>query len=211
MNPEIERRFFESMVECRQTEGKELIMGYGAIFNIKSALIWGMFEEKIAPGAFDKADLSDIRGLINHQANLILGRTKSGTCRVFIDERGLRYEITPPETSYCKDLIVSMKRGDINQSSFAFTIDEDGDEWDDTVEPWQRTITKIKRVYDVSPVTFAAYPDASAGIGKRDLTQKERELYGLSIRTTEKLLEIAERRKLAEVEMTRLETYLRTL
>ena len=63
-----------------------------------------------------------------------------------------------PETSYGKDLAVSMKRGDITQSSFAFTVADDS--WDTRDGMDVRTINKVKRLFDVSPVTYPAYPDA---------------------------------------------------
>ena len=99
-----------------------------------------------------------MRALINHDQNLILARTTSGTLRLNADAKGLRYEFDVPQTSYGKDLLVSMERGDINQSSFAFTVQDD--EWatDDDGNNI-RTIKKIDRLYDVSPVTYPAYPN----------------------------------------------------
>jgi HK97 family phage prohead protease len=86
------------------------------------------FREKVMPGAFDKCLRAgaDIRGLINHDPNLILGRTIAGTMTVGSDGHGLRYEIDPPGTTYSDDLIKSMRRGDIDQSSFGFyTVQDD--------------------------------------------------------------------------------------
>ena len=118
----------------------------------------GGFREIIAPGAFDDVLENDVRALINHDGNLILARTTSGTLALSTDEKGLRYEFEIPESSYGKDLAVSMKRGDITQSSFAFTVADDSWETRDGMDV--RTINKVKRLFDVSPVTYPAYPDA---------------------------------------------------
>ena len=119
----------------------------------------GGFKEIIAPGAFDDVLGDDVRALINHDGNLILARTTSGTLQLSTDEMGLRYEFTIPETSYGKDLAVSMERGDITQSSFAFTVSDDS--WETIDGEDVRTITKVARLFDVSPVTYPAYPDAN--------------------------------------------------
>ena len=81
------------------------------------------------------------------------------------DQRGLLSEIILPETQLARDLEVLMKRGDINQMSFAFSIDKDGQDWEKTDDgPWERTITKVSRLFDVSVVTFPAYPQTDAAV-----------------------------------------------
>ncbi len=156
---EIERRFFES--EVRALEDTNKIKGYGAVFGKRSEDLGG-FQETIAKGAFDGRLDDDVRGLFNHDANIVLGRTKSGTLKLSIDENGLGYEIDCPDTQVARDLKTSIQRGDVDQSSFAFTVDDD--EFTEVDGVIIRTITKVKRLYDVSPVTYPAYPDASAGV-----------------------------------------------
>ena len=76
------------------------IGGYAAVFN-REAVIAGMFREQIAPGAFtDAIGRDDVRALFNHDANFVLGRTVSGTLRLSEDETGLRYDVTPPSTTW---------------------------------------------------------------------------------------------------------------
>lgn len=152
----------ELRVESRE-DGSRRIIGHGAVFNKLSENLGG-FREKIAPGAFDDVLEDDVRALINHDSNHILGRTTSGTLKLSVDETGLRYEIDPPDRSDARDLIVSMERGDVTQSSFAFRVDEDEWEEDDETGAVIRTITKFARLYDVSPVTYPAYPDADVGL-----------------------------------------------
>jgi len=139
-----------------------VIRGHAAIFDTLSDNLGG-FREQIAPGAFDDVLSDDVRALFNHNPDHILGRSQAGTLRLSVDKTGLSYEIDPPDTQAGRDLVTSMRRGDINQSSFAFSVakdswteDEDGNDI--------RTITKFARLFDVSPVTYPAYPDAAVGL-----------------------------------------------
>ena len=195
----VECRYTESNTEIRTDGDKKKIVGYAAKFNTKSSLIYGMFEEIIKPGAFDGADMSDVRAYFNHDRNKILGRTKSGTLRLSIDEVGLRYEIDAADTTATRDLMASMERGDISESSFKFVVAED--KWDEKAEPAQRSIIRFSKIGDVSPVSEAAYPDTSSGV---------RDLDGFSLETTSKLIEIQEKRTIAALDDARLEIELRT-
>lgn len=138
------------------------IMGYAARFNELSEVMWG-FREKISPGAFiDALKTSDVRALWNHDPNHVLGRAKAGTLKVWEDDVGLRYEVVPPDAQWAQDLLRSMERGDVDQSSFAFTVAKD--EWNDDEEMPVRTIVAVERLYDVSPVTYPAYPSTTSGV-----------------------------------------------
>ena len=141
------------------------IGGIAAVVNSVTDL--GYFEEVIIPGAFDYA-LSreyDIRCLFNHEAELILGRTKAETCKVFVNADGnLEYTWIPDyENPTHMSVVRSIMRGDITQSSFAFTIKEQT--WTDSTKygtMGKRTITMIDELFDVSPVTYPAYSDTEA-------------------------------------------------
>lgn len=175
-----ERRFRDFGIELRgEGEGeKRTISGYAAKFNKESELLYGSFVEVIEPGAFDDVLQDDVRALLNHDNNFILARTKSGTLNLSVDEIGLRYEFTAPDTTAGNDLLQSIKRGDISQSSFGFTIASGGAEWeiieneDNSVKEIRR-IKKIKRLYDVSPVTFPAYPDTEVAVRSYQEWKKE--------------------------------------
>lgn len=180
--PPIERRFTTGAVELR-TEGegaaaKRLVRGYAAVFKSDSENLGGetyRMIEQIAPGAFDDVLKDDVRALFNHDANLILARSKAGvgTLKIGSDERGLWYEFEAPDTQAGRDLMVSLARGDVDQSSFGFTVSKEGQKWEESsaagVTTARRMITKVSRLYDVSPVTYPAYPDASAAL--RSLTE----------------------------------------
>lgn len=154
-----EKRHFACELRAEGEDSPE-IRGYGAIFNSRSENLGG-FREVIAPGAFDSVLDDDVRALFNHDENIILGRTKSGSLSLSVDSRGLSYVITPPNTATVRDLVLEpMRRGDINQSSFGFSVASGGDQWEEDDDGViVRTITKIKRLWDVSPVVFPAYSD----------------------------------------------------
>jgi HK97 family phage prohead protease len=205
----MEKRIYNVETRVETTEdNKEVVVGYGSIFNSRSENLGG-FYEYIAPEAItsDTIVASDVRALINHDPNLILARSKNGdgNLKLSVDETGLRYEFNIPETSYGKDLAINLKNGNISQSSFAFTIAKDGDNWTTDAEGRDiRTITKIDRLYDISSVTYPAYNDASSDlvIAQRGLqTYKEsqkikEEEKDLVTRSLAKLkIEIAKRKK----------------
>jgi HK97 family phage prohead protease len=140
------------------------ITGYAAVFNSKTS-IGDYFEEIIEPGAFSRtlSENGDIRALFNHNWDHVLGRTKSGTLYLEEDERGLKFEIELPNTSVGRDLAESMSRGDINQCSFGFWIDNGKETWDYSVEPALRTIHEVE-LYEISVVSIPAYDDTEASL-----------------------------------------------
>ena len=106
------------------------IAGYAAVFNTRSALLFGTFVEEIAAGAFDDVMGDDVRALFNHDPNFVLGRTRSNTLRLEIDSWGLAYTLDPPDTQTVRDLVLKpLQRGDVTGSRFGFRVAPDGDEW----------------------------------------------------------------------------------
>lgn len=159
---QIESRFLARPVKIEQRaagdDKKPVIVGYAAVFETLSENLGG-FREKIAVGAFDAVMGDDVRATYNHDANIVLGRSSSGTLRLSLDAVGLRYEVDPPDTQAARDLLVSMERGDIAESSFRFMVEDDDWSEDDDGRV-VRTIKAFRRLIDVSPVTYPAYPDA---------------------------------------------------
>ena len=158
------------------------IRGYAAVYNSDSEWMGGFYEQ-IATGAFDGVMDNDVRAYFNHDENLLLGRVSSGTLRISTDKRGLFYEVDLPNTTYANDLAELMKRGDVNQSSFAFLIEKD--RWEQRDGTTYRIIEKVSRLLDVSPVSQPAYPDATSEL-KRDLeTETKEEAKAASVENTE--------------------------
>jgi uncharacterized protein len=227
--PESECRFFPAEdvtaeLRIEKRDGKaSLITGYPAKFNKLSRNLGG-FRERILPGAFTRtlAENADVRGLINHNPDLILGRTAAGTMRLKEDTTGLNMEIDAPDTQIARDLMVSIDRGDINQGSFRFRVrtdnwkNEDGD-----------TVRELQDVdlMDASVVTFPAYEDTSAQVrsivgifgtdgdrvlsllvrAEHDLpiTAEDRELIGMAISRLEQVRAMAQAPFITTIEMAK--------
>ena len=148
--------------------GGNAIEGYASVFDSWSEELGGEspFREKVVKGAFEETiQQDDIRALFNHDPNYVLGRNRSGTLELAEDEKGLRVRIIPPATQWAKDLLVSIKRGDITQMSFGFTVILDRWSYEDYMDV--RELLKVK-LYDVSPVTFPAYTQTECGIRSMD-------------------------------------------
>jgi hypothetical protein len=157
------------MKEIRKTKGAQLrakqsdkptIEGYAAVFNQLSEPIWG-FRERIAPGAFARAlrEDQDVRALMNHDPNFVLGRSKSGTLEMDEDTKGLHFTCELPDTQAARDLHTLISRGDIDQCSFAFRVTKQTwiDERD--ADGNMSTIRELNDLdlFDVSAVTYPAY------------------------------------------------------
>jgi len=155
-----ERRF-STASEFRVDKAARKLTGYAAIFNSVQEIYPG-FREAVRPGAFSKTiKEADVRALINHDANLVIGRTKAGTLKLWEDAKGLRYEVQLPDTSYARDLIESVSRGDVSGSSFAFRAVKERQREDGVREILEA------RLFDVSPVTYPAYAATDGHLGLR--------------------------------------------
>jgi len=143
--------------------GKRQIVGYAAKFG-EETTIAGRFRERIERGAFRRAIAEDdIRALINHSPERVLGRLKSGTLRLEEDAIGLRYEIDPPETEAARELVTLIERGDVSGASFGFQVRQGGEDWSYDAQPPLRSLTDIS-LFDVSVVTYPAYASATAAL-----------------------------------------------
>src|SRR5262245_55045724 len=149
-------------VETREDDLRPRIVGYAAVFDSLSENLGG-FRERIRPGAFRRAlaEGQDVRALIDHDPSLILGRTRSGTLELRETARGLLATIDPPNTSRARDLVESMRRGDVDQMSFGFrTVTDD---WHTEDGEAVRELIDVD-LFDVSVVTFPAYPATDVAV-----------------------------------------------
>jgi len=169
------RTLFVDMARANVEERAEgempLITGYGAVWYREGDegteyALWSDYKERIERGAFKDVLSDDVRGLFNHDTNYVLGRTTANTMKLYEDDTGLRYEIEPPDTQVGRDLITSIKRGDITGSSFSFIAEET--KVTDNDNGYIRTITKVGQLFDVGPVTFPAYTGTEASARNDD-------------------------------------------
>jgi hypothetical protein len=162
INAGVERRFvpLEGLEVRAEDGGPKGIRGTAAVFN-KGTVIAGLFEERIAPGAFDDAlKGDDVRALFNHDPNFPLGRTSAETLTLRADSKALHYEVAELPKSR-GDVLEAIERRDVTGNSFSFSIEADADvEWTDRSKEKKlplRVIKRIGQLYDVGPVTFPAY------------------------------------------------------
>lgn len=148
-----EQRTIDVDVASLDTRGRT-VHGYAALYDVLSEDLGG-YREKIAPGAFADVLGEDVRALLNHDPNEVLGRTKAGTLRLFDDPRGLRFELDLPDSPLGHNMREAVSRGDLDGASFRFEV---GDEaWNGDV----RTVRSVKALHDVTLATYPAYPAAS--------------------------------------------------
>ena len=179
---ELERRCldFNELPECELTlevraNGTQVLAGYAAVYNRFSLPLregGSAFREVIRPGAFDKIltrqrGKQDVVALLNHDSNMILGRTSSGTLELSSDEKGLRYTVTPPDTQVGRDTLELVRRRDLRGSSFAFAVTEAGQNWSSDDQGAVREIRDVSLLADVSVVLTPAYPASSVAVAQR--------------------------------------------
>ncbi len=169
---EQERRYFAATELRARTGANPGLTGHAAVFNQLSEDLGG-YREKIQSGAFaDTIKSGDVRALWNHDPNFILARTKSGTLKLAEDNTGLKIDADLPDTTFARDLLKSIERGDVDQMSFGFMVLPEGSSWRMEEGTLVRTLLKVE-LFDVSPVTFPAYPqtDVSARAELRNIAQ----------------------------------------
>ena len=174
---DIERRdiSFEEAPEAELTietraSGQTAIVGYAAVYNRLSLDLGGGLREVILPGAFDKVlqrqrGRQDVVAVFNHDINIVLGRTSSGTLELSSDDKGLKYSVTPPTTR--ADIVELINRRDVKGSSFAFTVSKDGESFTSDAAGAIRNVREVSGLYDVGPVVNPAYPASNSGIAMR--------------------------------------------
>lgn len=154
-------------VEVRKSQNEDgRVEGYAVVFNETADMGW--FEEEIDAHAFDEADMSDVVLNFNHDDSLLLAGTRNGSLELQVRDNGLFQSSKIIDTTQGRDVMKLVENGLISKMSFAFTIDRDGgEEWSerklsDGTYIDHRIIKRIAKLYDVSLVTFPAYPTTSA-------------------------------------------------
>ena len=180
---ELERRCldFDELPEVELTletraNGTQVLTGYAAVYNRLSLPLregGSAFREVIRPGAFDRIlsrqrGKQDVVALLNHDSNLILGRTSSGTLELSSDDKGLKYTVTPPDTQVGRDTLELVRRRDLRGSSFAFALSgPDAERWTSDDQGTIREIREVSLLADVSVVLTPAYPASSVAVAQR--------------------------------------------
>lgn len=164
MDKEIRAFTFEVRAENNEEHGN-FLEGRPIVYDSRTDLGW--YDEIIDKGALDKTNLKDVRFLVNHNTDMIpLARSRNNTVnstmQMEVDEQGMkiRVDLDTENNTEAKSLYSAVERGDIDGMSFMFVADEDRWEDIDTDHP-TRHILSIRKVFEVSAVTFPAYEDTS--------------------------------------------------
>lgn len=148
-------------LELRAEEGKKTeIVGYASVFNEETDMFF--FREQIAPGAFTRTlrEKPDILALWDHNTAHPIGRVSAGTLVLSEDERGLKSQISPPDTTTGRDAMELVRTGHVKGMSFGFRVIKE--EWTIRKDGTDLRTIKDLDLYEVSVVTFPAYEGTSA-------------------------------------------------
>ena len=170
-----ERRNLASPVKLTETESRT-VEGYALLFNTPSDGL--PIEEIIDTGALEGVIArSNVFALLDHDKQRgILARSKNGvgTLELIVDEKGLLYRFEAPNTTLGDEVLEYLRRGDITESSFCFTVESDT--WEKKSDgTWKRTIHQFDELFDVSPVYDAAYSATSVCLRGKERAEKELE------------------------------------
>lgn len=158
---EMETRVLPGTVEVRKSDAGTTIEGTGIQWGVLSSDLGG-FREKFEAGSVEFDD--DARVIWQHDGKYVFGRVGAGTATFTADERGLHYTASPPDAQWAKDAVESIRRKDVYQNSFKFSVREDGETWGrDTDGVMIRTIRKA-RIYEQGPQTEPAYPTTTVAM-----------------------------------------------
>lgn len=175
----MEKRFYKATLSLREkradgpADSLGVLTGYISVFNSDSYDLGG-FTEQVKPGAFAETLKSeDVVCLVNHDHSVVMGRLSAGTLRLEEDATGLRFEDDIPDTTAGRDLVVSVRRKDLEGCSFGFEVLEDT--WTNQEDGTAFCeLTKV-RLWEVSVgVTFPAYPETSMSLRDRFKARQKR-------------------------------------
>ncbi len=176
------------MVEFRaidNEEGKMLIEGYAIVYDTPETHNYRdyTFTEVIKKGALDFTDMKDVPLRYNHNDTFcILARTRNQSLRLIKDEKGLKIQAELIDTQSNRDIYTAIQAGLIDKMSFAFEVAEKGDTWEYGKDEVYRTVTNIKKLYDVSVVDTPFYDSTSIyarsiELLERSVQQKKQECF----------------------------------
>jgi HK97 family phage prohead protease len=165
------------------TSDGRTVEGYASVFNSESRDLG--FIEIIHPEAIteDTIKRSDVFALFNHDTNKVLARSKmgEGSLMLEVDEHGLRYLFEAPNSSLGDELLEYIHRGDIDSSSFAFTVSREpgSEKWTKRGNTVYRDIYRIEKLHDVSPVFQPAYEETACSARFEEVTKTLEEVEGV--------------------------------
>lgn len=170
--PKLETRAINTDLTASDDETRT-VSGTAVVFNRDSEDLGG-FIEQVDPHAFDGVDLRDVFMLFNHDYNSVLCRTIANTLELTLDDAGLHFKASLPDTSIGHDTYENVRNGNIQGCSFGFTVNED--KWDTSSTVYRREILKIGELYEITLTPIPAYKDTDVSVAQRFIKQKTSDL-----------------------------------
>jgi HK97 family phage prohead protease len=177
--PEI-RSYKVSNIEIRDGTDGRSIAGYPVVFGKPSENLGG-FVEYVDREAFQDVSFDNVYLLYGHEFNNVLARVDAGTLDIGVDDNGVYFRATLPNTTLANDVLENIRVGNIQGMSFGFTVAQDT--WQTGTEVDVRTILKIDELFEITLTPIPAYQDTRVAIAQRDKLHK---------RTTESELQLIE-------------------
>jgi len=177
IKPKYEVRMMDIRAAENPPDDKMIIEGYAIVFDTPQTRQYGAykFTETIQSGALSKTDMKDVPLRYNHYDNImIMARTRNKSLQLIVDTKGLKIVAELIDTQNNRDLYKGVQAGLIDKMSFAFTVAEKGDTWQDGDTETVRVVTDINKLYDVSIVDMPFYDDTSIYARTIDLLDSEK-------------------------------------
>ena len=162
-----ELRYFKAFFETRGTPSKII----GRIPYDSESVLMDDFVEVLKPGVFTESLSSgkDIKAYWSHDRAKVIGSTKAGTLRLVDSSTELKIELDPGSTSWGKDALEAVRRGDVSGFSFGFLpVDT---QWENET----RYVLKAN-LFEVSPVSEPAYPESKAMLEAMKARKRQKEM-----------------------------------
>jgi HK97 family phage prohead protease len=161
-----ELRVMEAELRAEEAGGGLELRGQAVVYGRMSQDLGG-FREVFAAGSLTEGlQERDVAALWQHDPALVLGRVGNGTLRLEDSEQALTFAVEPPATTWARDAMVSVARGDVHQMSFGFSVPQGGDEWQMAGDEVVRIVRRAV-LHEISPVTFPAYRQTSVELQTR--------------------------------------------
>lgn len=161
------RNFAEEIQLRADGENSYIVEGYASTFDpyVLFEIEGEKYSERIDPAAFRNADMSDVVFRIDHEG-AVYARTSNNTIQLYPDDHGLHVRADLSRTEKARGIFEDIREGMYPKMSFAFVVEDDGDEYERDTKT--RVIYRIKKLYDVSPVSHPANPGTEIGVSMRD-------------------------------------------
>ena len=188
-----EIRDIAGRLSTRETDGGQMLYGRAIVFDSLSDRLHAggrEFVEIIPADAEIERWRGDVRALVSHDWNKVIGSERAGTLRLSRSLEGMDVEIDLPQTSYAQDLYESVRRGDIRGMSFTFTVPPGGDDWDFSRRPYLHTVRQME-IQEVTVTAKPAYEDSQ--IAARAIGDHETAMNDRYMERTRRLRELSER------------------